>query len=79
MKRSISFTVVNTKFNKVIDINTMSGGELTRLRIVLLLAILKAIKTLTGISTNLLVFDEALDTLDGSAAEDLALLFNHFL
>lgn len=76
-KNSIDFNVFDKRFNSEININELSGGELTRVRVVLLLGMIKAIQTLTKVSVNLLVFDESLDTLDSSATEDLAKLFHY--
>ena len=45
----------------------------------MLLSMLRAIKELTAISSNLLVFDESLDTLDVSASKDLANLFDYLI
>jgi len=78
-KNSIEFLVHDKRFNQDIQMAELSGGELTRVRVVLLLAIIKAIQTLTKVSVNLLVFDESLDTLDSSATEDLAKLFEYLV
>lgn len=77
VKNSIELTAYDTRFSTTIDVQELSGGEMTRLRIVLLLALLKAIRVLTGVGTNILVFDEALDTLDKAVATDLAMLFEY--
>ena len=63
------------RFDDQVTINTLSGGEKTRLRVMILLALLETVETLSGISTNILIFDEALDTLDKSVKEDLKNLF----
>lgn len=76
-KTSIKFITYDTRFNQNVSMDTLSGGEITRLRLIILLSMLKTIKTLTNVSTNILVFDESLDTLDASVAEDLAMLFDH--
>ena len=76
-KNTIDLVAIDTRFNKTLNLTDYSGGELTRIRIVLLMSVLNAIKTLTGVSTNILIFDEALDTLDVSAAQDLGVLFEY--
>lgn len=76
-KNSLDFVVHDTRFNSTITVNELSGGELMRVRVILLLSLLKAIHTLTGVASNILIFDEALDALDASAANDLAVLFSH--
>ena len=76
-KASISFSITDTRFNHGVSIHSLSGGEKTRLRLVLLLAMLNTIKELANVSSNLLIFDESLDTLDSSASEDLANLFSY--
>lgn len=76
-KNNIEFVVYDSRFKSEITMSELSGGEMMRVRIILLLSLLKAIQTITGISSNLLVFDEALDALDSSAGDDLANLFRH--
>ena len=78
-KTSVSFSITDTRFNHNISIHTLSGGHKTRLRLVILLAMLYTIKDLADVSTNLLVFDESLDTLDSSATQDLANLFDYLV
>lgn len=78
-KVSIEFILYDNRTKQFIDINTLSGGELTRIRITVLMSMLKTISTLTKMSTNILVLDEALDTLDKSAADDLANLFEYLI
>jgi len=78
-KAAIDFILYDNRTKQFIDINTLSGGELTRIRIVVLMSMLKTISTLTKMSTNILVLDEALDTLDKSAADDLASLFEYLI
>lgn len=78
-KTGIEFHMYDTRFNQFIDINTLSGGELTRIRIIVLMSMLKTISSITSLSTNILVLDEALDTLDKSAASDLSALFNYLI
>ena len=78
-KASVSFVIHDTRFSQKISIHTLSGGEKTRLRLVALLAMLYTIKDLADISTNLLIFDESLDTLDTSATKDLANLFSYLV
>lgn len=78
-KDSVDFVLYDKRTNEFIELNTLSGGELTRVRIVVLLSTLKAIGTLTKTGTNLLILDEALDTLDKSAADDLGRLFQHII
>jgi DNA repair exonuclease SbcCD ATPase subunit len=78
-RSSMVFTINDLRFFQPISIHSLSGGEKTRLRIVVLLAMLSTIKDLTQISTNLLIFDESLDTLDKSASRDLANLFEYMV
>lgn len=78
-KVAIEFILYDNRTKQFIDINTLSGGELTRIRIIVLMSMLKTISTLTKMSTNILVLDEALDTLDKSAADDLANLFEYLI
>lgn len=78
-KTSIEFLLLDSRVNQFIELNTLSGGELTRVRIIVLLAMLKAVSTMTTLSTNILVLDEALDTLDSSAAQELSALFQHLI
>lgn len=78
-KGGFDYKVFDTRYNVDITFNELSGGELTRVRLVILLAVLKSIQIMTNTSVNTLVFDEALDTLDKSAAIDLARLFNHLV
>jgi DNA repair exonuclease SbcCD ATPase subunit len=76
---NVAFSIIDNRFCQHISIHTLSGGEKTRLRLVVLLAMLKTIRELANISTNILVFDESLDTLDKSAAKDLANLFSYLV
>lgn len=78
-KANVAFNVYDNRFSHNISIHTLSGGEKTRLRLVVLLAMLSTIKELANISSNILVFDESLDTLDDSAAVDLANLFDYLV
>ena len=78
-KANVGFILHDTRFNQNIHMNTLSGGERTRLRLVLLLSMLYTIKDMTNASTNLLIFDESLDTLDVSASADLARLFEYLI
>ena len=78
-KASVAFEISDTRFSKIVSVHTLSGGERTRLRLIVLLSMLRAIKELTAISSNLLVFDESLDTLDVSASKDLANLFDYLI
>lgn len=78
-KDSVSFKIQDARFNQAISIHTLSGGEKTRLRLVVLLAMLHTIKEMAAISTNILIFDESLDTLDDSATTDLANLFAYLV
>jgi archaellum component FlaC len=78
-KSSVDFSLVDTRFGQKVHINTLSGGEKTRLRFIILLSMLYTIKDLTGAYTNLLVLDESLDTLDKSASKDLAILFDYMI
>jgi len=78
-KSSVEFVFTDTRFNQIVHINSLSGGEKTRLRLIILLSMLYTINDLTGASSNLLVLDEALDTLDASASEDLARLFEYMV
>lgn len=79
LKASIEFIVYDSRSNSFVGLNTLSGGELTRVRVVVLMSMLKAISTITNMSTNILVLDEALDTLDKSAATDLGSLFQYLI
>jgi ABC-type multidrug transport system ATPase subunit len=76
-KNSVELVTTDTRFNKIVNFTDYSGGELTRLRIVVLMSVLNAVQTITNVSTNILVFDEALDTLDSNAAQDLSNLFEY--
>jgi len=78
-KSSVDFVIYDVRFNKNIHVNSLSGGEKTRMRLILLLGMLYTIKDLTNASTNLLIFDESLDTLDSSASDDLAKLFDYLI
>lgn len=78
-KIGMDFVLYDNRSKTFIDINTLSGGELTRIRVIVLMAMLKTISTLTRLSTNILVLDEALDTLDASAADDLSSLFQYLI
>ena len=78
-KASVSFTLYDTRFNHDVSIHTLSGGEKTRLRLIVLLSMLQTIKEITSTSTNIVVFDESLDTLDASATSDLANLFDYLV
>lgn len=79
LKNSIEFSVYDSKSKSAVELNTLSGGELTRIRIVLLLSMLKTVQVLTKVNINILVLDEALDTLDESASQDLSNLFQHLV
>lgn len=79
LKSSIEFVVYDSRSASFVDINTLSGGELTRVRIVVLMSMLKTIATITSMSTNILILDEALDTLDKSASTDLSNLFQYLI
>lgn len=76
-KNSIELVTTDTRFKKIVNFTDYSGGELTRLRVVILMSVLNTVQTLTNVSTNVLIFDEALDTLDSSAANDLSNLFEY--
>lgn len=76
-KNSFDFVVEDLRYNTQINPNELSGGELTRVRLVVLISMLKTVQVMTNTSLNLLIFDEALDTLDTAAAEDLAHLFKY--
>ena len=78
-KNSFDFTLLDKRYDTLISFTELSGGELTRVRLVVLLAMLKTVQVMTDTSVNVLVFDEALDTLDASAAEDLANLFRYLV
>lgn len=78
-KGGFTYKVFDLRYNTEITFNELSGGELTRVRLVILLSVLKTIQIMTNTSINILVFDEALDTLDKSAANDLARLFNYLV
>lgn len=76
-KNSFNFILMDSRYNTQIEFTELSGGELTRVRLVVLLAMLKTVQVMTNTSVNILIFDEALDTLDASAADDLANLFRY--
>jgi DNA repair exonuclease SbcCD ATPase subunit len=76
-KNSFNFVLMDSRYNTQIEFTELSGGELTRVRLVVLLAMLKTVQVMTNTSVNILIFDEALDTLDASAADDLANLFRY--
>lgn len=76
-KNSFEFVLLDKRYDTLINFTELSGGELTRVRLVVLLAMLKTVQVMTDTSVNVLVFDEALDTLDASASEDLANLFRY--
>lgn len=76
-KNSFEFLLLDTRYDTLINFTELSGGELTRVRLVVLLAMLKTVQVMTDTSVNILVFDEALDTLDASASDDLANLFRY--
>ena len=78
-KTSVGFLLYDTRFSQNVHLNSLSGGEKTRLRLILLLSMLSTIKDMTNASTNILVFDESLDTLDESASPDLARLFDYLV
>ncbi len=78
-KGSFSYVITDNRYNSTIQFQELSGGELTRTRLAILLAMLKTIQILTNTSINILVFDEALDTLDKTASGDLAKLFHHLV
>ena len=78
-KASVAFKIYDTRFSQAVSIHSLSGGEKTRLRLVVLLAMLYTIQDLAQVSTNLLIFDESLDTLDVSATKDLANLFSYLV
>lgn len=78
-KTSIEFLVYDDRSKQFIELNTLSGGELTRVRIIILMSMLKTVGVLTNLNTNILILDEALDTLDDSAAKDLSLFFRHLI
>lgn len=78
-KANVTFSIHDSRFNQEVSIHSLSGGEKTRLRLIILLAMLYTIKELASISSNILVFDESLDTLDDSAEKDLAVLFEYLV
>lgn len=78
-KMGIDFEIEDLRFKKQISLHSLSGGEKTRLRLVVLLAMLKSVELIANVNTNILVFDESLDTLDKSASQDLAMLFDHLI
>lgn len=79
LKNNLEFVVHDKRVSKLVPIDTLSGGELTRLRLVLLLAVLRTISDLTNSKINLLILDECLDTLDSSVSKDLSNLFQHLV
>lgn len=76
-KNSFNFVLIDGRYDTQIEFTELSGGELTRVRLVVLLAMLKTVQVMTNTSVNILIFDEALDTLDAAAADDLANLFRY--
>lgn len=78
-KNSFDFILLDKRYDTLIEFTELSGGELTRVRLVVLLAMLKTVQVMTDTSVNILVFDEALDTLDASASDDLANLFRYLV
>jgi DNA repair exonuclease SbcCD ATPase subunit len=78
-KTGFTYKVYDHRYESEINFNELSGGELTRTRLVILLSVLKTVQIMTNTSVNILVFDEALDTLDKAAASDLARLFNNLV
>ena len=78
-KASVSFTLYDSRFNHNVSIHTLSGGEKTRLRLIVLLSMLQTIKEITSTASNIVIFDESLDTLDDSATSDLANLFDYLV
>lgn len=78
-KNSFDFVLLDKRYDTLIEFTELSGGELTRVRLVVLLSMLKTVQVMTDTSVNILIFDEALDTLDASASEDLANLFRYLV
>lgn len=76
-KNSFNFVLQDLRYDTQIEFSELSGGELTRVRLVVLLSMLKTVQIMTNTSVNILVFDEALDTLDASASDSLASLFRY--
>lgn len=76
-KNSFNFVLQDQRYDTQIEFTELSGGELTRVRLVVLLSMLKTVQIMTNTSVNILVFDEALDTLDASASDSLANLFRY--
>lgn len=79
LKDNIEFVLYDTNTKQFIELSTLSGGELTRIRLVVLLSMLKTVASLTNMNTNILILDEALDTLDNSASGDLSILFQYLI
>lgn len=79
-KDSVQFVMFDTRFsNDPVELAALSGGERTRIRLIILLSMLDTVRSLTSYNTNLLVFDESLDSLDTAATEDLKKLFNYLI
>lgn len=67
--------VVLTQGQHQVPIDSLSNGEKTRLSLLILIAMLDAMKAITEADTNFLVFDEASSSFDKSGVEELERLF----
>jgi len=60
-----------------VPVSTLSNGEKTRLSLLILIAMLDAMKEVSNSETNYLVFDEASASFDASGVEELEALFSY--
>ena len=75
-KGKLVYTFVDGKVEKTFG--QLSSGEKIRVSLVLLLANLSALQTLTGVEVNFLVFDELLGSLDEEGLEFVKKAINNF-
>jgi hypothetical protein len=81
-----SIRIVNEKLGMVIQvfqngnsipIESLSNGEKTRLSLLVLMAMLDAMKCISDSETNIIVLDEASSSFDASGVDELSRLFSH--
>jgi DNA repair exonuclease SbcCD ATPase subunit len=60
-----------------IPIELLSNGEKTRLSLLVLMAMLDAMKCISDSETNIIVLDEASSSFDASGVDELSRLFSH--
>lgn len=75
MQIDITQTIKNKQV--AVPVETLSNGEKTRLSLLILVAMLDAMKAVSNCETNYLVFDEASSSFDKSGVAELAMLFAH--